>query len=182
MTLRNKSTEDIRTPTYKCLTTEVSRTQAALHPRPLYTDGAWGWTLTSIKHRRLEYVELCLSYKVVFGHEDLFLSLPEGIHKQINFYSEIMNHATYQCVSDAQLRTSTKEAILYQQINQNTGQKVYLFRVHIWYCTTRNFIVCTIRQILLGWSNEGGWDGRGMQPAWGKLKIRIKFSLTTWRE
>jgi hypothetical protein len=27
-------------------------------------------------------------------------------------------------------------------------------------CLMRSFIICTLHQILLWWSNKGGWDGR----------------------
>jgi len=33
-------------------------------------------------------------------------------------------------------------------------------------CTVRSSITCMLNQILLEWSNQGGWDGRGMQHAW----------------
>jgi hypothetical protein len=29
-------------------------------------------------------------------------------------------------------------------------------------CIMRSFVTCTLHQILLGWSNEGECDGRGM--------------------
>jgi hypothetical protein len=29
-------------------------------------------------------------------------------------------------------------------------------------CIMRSFITCKLRQMLLGWSNQGGWDGRNM--------------------
>jgi len=30
-------------------------------------------------------------------------------------------------------------------------------------CIMRNFIICTLHKILIGWSNQGGWNGRGMK-------------------
>jgi len=35
---------------------------------------------------------------------------------------------------------------------------------------------------LLGWSNQGGWDGRGMQHAWEKWEIYEHYRRKTWRE
>jgi hypothetical protein len=29
-------------------------------------------------------------------------------------------------------------------------------------CIMRSFVTCTIHQVLLGRSNQGGWDGRGI--------------------
>jgi hypothetical protein len=49
-------------------------------------------------------------------------------------------------------------------------------------CIMRRSIVRTLHHILLAWSNQGGWDGRGMYRAWGWWEIRINFSLKAWRE
>jgi hypothetical protein len=37
------------------------------------------------------------------------------------------------------------------------------------------FIICTIRLLLLGWSNNGGWDGWIMWHAWNRWEIYSKF-------
>jgi hypothetical protein len=39
---------------------------------------------------------------------------------------------------------------------------------------TGSFIVLSLHQILLGWSNQGRWDGRGTQHAWKKWHILIR--------
>jgi hypothetical protein len=42
--------------------------------------------------------------------------------------------------------------------------------------TLSSFITCTLHQISLGWSSQGGWDGRGKYHSWdGYLICSIKF-------
>jgi hypothetical protein len=39
----------------------------------------------------------------------------------------------------------------------------------------RSFLICTLLQILLGWSRQGWYGGRGMWHAWDRWEIHIKF-------
>jgi hypothetical protein len=41
-------------------------------------------------------------------------------------------------------------------------------------CKTRSCIICTLQRILVG-SNQGGWDGRGMQRVWGRREMHSKI-------
>ena len=36
-------------------------------------------------------------------------------------------------------------------------------------------MICTAQQIMPGWSNQGGWDGQGMQHVWGKGQVCTGF-------
>jgi len=43
-------------------------------------------------------------------------------------------------------------------------------------CIMTSFII-TLHQILLGWSNPGGWDGTGMQhERWREEEMHAKFN------
>jgi hypothetical protein len=44
-------------------------------------------------------------------------------------------------------------------------------------CVMRSCMVYTLRPVLLGWSKQGGWDGRGMWRAWGRLGVHTTFWL-----
>jgi hypothetical protein len=41
----------------------------------------------------------------------------------------------------------------------------------------RSCMVCTLCPGFLGWSKQGGWDGRGMWRAWGRLGVHTTFWL-----
>jgi hypothetical protein len=43
-------------------------------------------------------------------------------------------------------------------------------------CTVRSFMACTLHQILLGWSSQGGWDGRGMYHSRERWEMNTIFS------
>jgi hypothetical protein len=40
----------------------------------------------------------------------------------------------------------------------------------------------SLHQLLLGWLNNGQWDGWGMKHAWGRWEVHTEFDLKTWRE
>jgi hypothetical protein len=44
-------------------------------------------------------------------------------------------------------------------------------------CVIRSCMVCTLSPVLLGWSKQGRWDGRGMWRAWGRWGEQITFWL-----
>jgi hypothetical protein len=41
----------------------------------------------------------------------------------------------------------------------------------------RSCMVYTLRPVLLGWSKQGGWDGRDMWRAWGRWGVHTTFWL-----
>jgi hypothetical protein len=49
-------------------------------------------------------------------------------------------------------------------------------------CMMRSSVTCTSGQILLGWSNQGGWDGQGMWHVWERRAMHSLFSgAEVWR-
>jgi hypothetical protein len=42
-------------------------------------------------------------------------------------------------------------------------------------CIMRSFVMSTLHHILLGWSNQGGWDGWGMKHERGRWEVWEKF-------
>jgi hypothetical protein len=52
-------------------------------------------------------------------------------------------------------------------------------------CIATSLMVCTSYQILFGWSNQCGLDGRGMQHVWqhdwDKLRVLVK-TVTSYTE
>jgi len=65
------------------------------------------------------------------------------------------------------------------------GKYLDLWRRKLWKvgedCIKRSFITCMIHQIILGWSNQGGWDV-GVYHTWERWKMPTKFWLETQRE
>jgi hypothetical protein len=49
-------------------------------------------------------------------------------------------------------------------------------------CTMRSCMVCTLRPVLLEWSKQGGWDGRGIWRAWGWWGVHTTFWLGGLKE
>jgi hypothetical protein len=42
-------------------------------------------------------------------------------------------------------------------------------------CLMRRIITCALYRLLLGWSNQGGWDGLGILHEWGRWQIYTKL-------
>jgi len=67
---------------------------------------------------------------------------------------------------------STYSFVLYIRGGQNLSLQITCREVIHWkhsnlkyfsmYFIMRNLVTCMLHQILLGWSNQGKWDGRGI--------------------
>jgi hypothetical protein len=47
--------------------------------------------------------------------------------------------------------------------------------------TMRSFIIYTLHQILLGWSNQRGWGGERVAPIGKVKKVKLSLCTTPWR-
>jgi hypothetical protein len=44
-------------------------------------------------------------------------------------------------------------------------------------CIMRSFVTCKLYQILIGWSNQGGWVGRDTYDGWKRWEMHTLFRL-----